>query len=495
MSGTTSTPAAPVYGVTPTGFVKMRMIDCQSAIVAALNANFAALTGDSSLQVDTTPNSITGQLIATICEAFATLWEMGEGVYNGMYPVTASDISLDNAVSFSGVTRLNENQTIVPAILYGDEGTAVASGFKTALSSTGQTFSLEEAVVITAALGVDVTIEVTTVVPGSTYAVIINSVPYQITSALTDGASDIIGNLANALVLSGLNVSYNNAYLYVKAQNSNSFSMSLSTNLDFSSIGCAASFVCDDFGPIDVEIGDLDILVSSQGGLASVNNVLPGVTGRYTESDTDLRNRYQLGVYQLGGAVLASIQARLTNNVNGIQAVTVIPNNSDNNLASGQTPHSIECIVQGGSDLDVAQQIFLSVAGGIGTYGTTTVVVNTASSGSYPISFSRPEPVYIWAQCITQLLVSETFPANGLAAIASIIASTGNALGISGDVVIQRFFGPIFTQVSGLAGLNITIASNTDPTFQPQASDFSSSNLLIGDTQIANFDLTRISVT
>ena len=486
----------PAYGVTPVGFVPQRLIDCQSAIVATLNSRLAVVTGDPGFQVDTRPDTVWGQVILTFAEREATLWETAAAIYNGMYPVTASGVSLDNAVTFAGVTRLQETQTVVWAALYGSEGTTIPYGAKAALASTQESFSLASAVVITAASVIDTKISVLSAIARASYTVIINNIPYGYVAAIGDGTADIIQGLAASLALSGLPVTnLADTQVEVQALGRVAFSVSVSTNLNLDVIGSPGEFTCDDYGPVVVVPGDLSSLTSTINGWSGIGNFQAGVTGQYQESDTALRTRYQLGVYQFGSGVLPAIRANILNKVPGVTAVTVIPNNSSVPLSSGQSANSVSCVVQGGDDLTVAQMIFSQVAAGISTWGTTSIEVDLAAGGAYIVNFSRPQNLYVWMRCQTYLLAEESFPANGLAAEAQAILATGNALAIGDDVVIQRFFGPIYASVSGIAQLNITVASNTDPQFQPQDSDFTANNIAVDVAQIASFDLSRIAVS
>lgn len=88
------------YGLTPTGFVRMRLPE----ITAAILADFKGRTG---LDLDPSPDSISGQLVATFAEREAALWELAEQAFLSAYPVTAEGLSLDLAVSYAGVSRLD----------------------------------------------------------------------------------------------------------------------------------------------------------------------------------------------------------------------------------------------------------------------------------------------------------------------------------------------------------------------------------------------------
>lgn len=490
MSGTITT-----FGVTPTGFVRKRLPDLLSDIASAVNTNLAVVTGDPNFQIDLSATSNSGQTIAVMAEQYATLWEVAEAVWNSAYPVTASGVSLDNAVSFSGVTRLQESSTTVYAVLYGLEGTSVPEDSTATQSSTGLIFELQQTTIITAALAADVTLAVLTVADSTQYTVTVNSVQYQITSAVGSTVQSIMAQLATVLANSGLTISQpTTSVVRIVGIGRVSFSASASTNLTISNLGTVGEFVCETEGANVVNVGELNTASSATTNWNGVSNLIAGVAGRDQETDAELRARYVEGVFGLGAGTMPAIYANILNNVDGVTNVTVLENTTATADASGQVGHSIQCVVQGGDDLAVAQMIYLMKPAGIATYGTTTVPVTLANGVVYKISFTRPSLVYAWVNVTTTLLPEETFPGNGDAAVAQAIVNYGNTLPVGHDVVIQRFYGPVFDSVSGIASLNVTMAFTLDGS-TPAASSYTAANYGISPTQLAVFAPVRVSAT
>ena len=67
-------------------------------------------------------------------------------------------------------------------------------------------------------------------------------------------------------------------------------------------------------------------------------------------------------------------------------------NDTDETNASGLPPHSIELVVYGGLDEEIAKAIHRRKGAGIQTYGNVTVPVVDAAGNIKNISFSRPAP-------------------------------------------------------------------------------------------------------
>jgi uncharacterized phage protein gp47/JayE len=109
------------FGLLSTGFSKMRLADIKPEIEASLRS----VLGSS---INLLPASIFGQLIGVFSEREASLWDLGEEVYNSQYPDTGSGTSLDNISAITGITRLGADFTRVRATLTGVSGTQVLAG-------------------------------------------------------------------------------------------------------------------------------------------------------------------------------------------------------------------------------------------------------------------------------------------------------------------------------------------------------------------------------
>ncbi|MDB5849783.1 MAG: hypothetical protein JWP29_3535 [Rhodoferax sp.] len=476
------------YGVQPTGFVKMRLDEVRAAIVSDLTTRLGR-------QVQTRPDSIIGQLIDTFAEREATLWEMAEAVYGSMYPPTAFGMSLDNAVSFAGVTRLGDAATQVFVVLYGVDGTAIPAGSLIGLADSSVQLALTTATTISASAVVDVSVIVPAVTPNTAYAVTLGGSAYTYTSGSTTSLSTVINGLATALLTSGLNISSDGASIRIQTDGRASVSVSVSSNLKIGSLGSPGIFAATEPGPFAVPVNGLGQMVTRITGWSSIDNLQPGLPGRYRENDAELRARYNSGVYLLGAAVLPSIRAGLESEVQGVTKALVLENTTNVTDADGRVPHSVQAVVEGGDDQAIAEKLFTLVAAGIDYNGSVVMTVIDTQGASHPIKFSRPSKVYIWAKCVITTLAEETLPGNALATIAGVIADTGNALDIGSDVVVQRFYGPIYVAVPGIGSLAITFASSSNPAFSPASGDYTAGNVTIPATGRAVFDPSRISVT
>jgi hypothetical protein len=126
------------------------------------------------------------------------------------------------------------------------------------------------------------------------------------------------------------------------------------------------------------------------------------------ESDADVKNRLLQSVGSFGQGFLDVIDSAVMN-IDGVRsAVTYIGPDTSKNIPD----RSICCLVQGGSDKEIAQTIFEKNSFLYSYYGTTTVnVTSTYLNRVYEIKFMRPTQTIIYVD-ITVQKISNEYPDN-----------------------------------------------------------------------------------
>ncbi len=362
------------------------------------------------------------------------------------------------------------------------------------------------------------------------------------------------------------------------------FSISVGTNLSVSSQSSPITFLSQDFAPIAAPINTLVEILTPISGWNSINNPKAGVTGRFIETDAELRIRRNNSIRLLGAGTVESIRARLLQQVTGVTSAFIFENRTmtqepidivlNQDLVTGNTitivfntiqtlpivtfatshldtmnaiavvianqpqiasavvggtanrtitvsmkeavevaittfsvtggasqaqavfkggrlAKSFEAVVEGGSDADVANKIWLTKPAGIQTFGNTSFTITDSQGEQQVINFSRPTPIYIWVTVALTLYSEETFPPNGQDLVAEAINTYGNNLGIGVDVLLQRVLAQIFN-VPGIASGAMQIAATNGPGDSPL---YGTADIPIQENEIAVFDLSRITVT
>lgn len=194
-------------------------------------------------------------------------------------------------------------------------------------------------------------------------------------------------------------------------------------------------------------------------GIKSVYNEAPVINGRERETDAEYRERYYKSVDYAGGVNADAVRAALLQEVSGVYTAFVYENDKDvPDLKYGLPPHSIEAIVYGGLDEDIANTIYHKKAGGIQTNGSIRVPVLTKSEQLLDICFSRPilRDIYIR---ITALETNDDYAGEDSIKEALVNFIGGDASGgldIGADVAYQAIPG-VLMHVKGIIDFDFEI--------------------------------------
>ena len=105
----------------------------------------------------------------------------------------------------------------------------------------------------------------------------------------------------------------------------------------------------------------------------------------------------------------------------------------------GRPPHSIEVVVDGGDETEIAKQILNKKAGGISTFGSVEKTLPGLYGEEITIRFNRPTYVKVWFRVGVTLSKSTNQPTNYVELIKEQILEKMNALEAGRDVIPQTF--------------------------------------------------------
>lgn len=471
------------YGLTEKGFQPKRLAD----VVAGVNSRIADQLG---IQIETSANSVFGQIIGVFSYEIADLWEQAGLVYNAMYPHTASGVSLDNAAALAGIQPIAAEKTTVMCTCYGTQGTQIPYGAQISSATNSNIIfnCVDSGAYIDANKACDVGVTMASVSVGTAYGVNIDGALYSYTATADDSVASVLTQIAALFGFDDITATVNNDVLQItKNDQSETFDISLS-NTDFNYIGSPVKFECATAGAIIPALGDLSQIVTVFAGWDSVSNNVAANVGRLAESDTALRQRWNGSLYARSVAMVDSIAAALLT-LNGVTVARVYENDSDSTDAEGRPPHSIEAVVAGGDADEIGAVIWQKKAAGIDTFGSQSVAVTDSQGFSHTINYNRPIPVYVWLDIEITEYPEETLPPDATTVITEAVIEYGNSLTVGNDVILQRFMGAIYQAVNGVGYITITAATGIP------AGAYSTNNISIDDRHTAEFDASRVSVT
>ncbi len=476
----------PDHGVTDKGFVLKRMDTILEEIHTDLTEGFKINTrvaGPSFLNV----------LITTFAGQIADLWETAQDSYYAKYPATATGLSLDNAVQYGGIRRKPSRQTCYPLHCTGDDGTYVRKGAMVATDTKPEIrLSAAEGFRITRERFNAVSIVVAAAHAGA-YTISINGEQYSYSSA--DGtAEDILEGLRSAVSGSGYQVAVDDEALVIEDPvKARSDTLVLSDNLTTKSITTIANFVTERYGKVTLPYGIVTKMVDNTPGFEKVTNLLVPVYGRVAETDVELRQAYIAKSALRSDTMIDSIVSELLNNVADVETASGYENPTDAVDKRGLPPHSVEIIVEGGDESDIASAILRKKAGGIWTHGKIEVSVPTNYGDSVTIRFNRPEKLYTWLK-VTLHGDKDRLPANYVALAIGSITRDGAAMVAGTSLISQLLIEGIYDAISGITRVDILSAYSEDCSFVPAAEGYLDQNIIVSTRQKVEIDEKRIEV-
>jgi uncharacterized phage protein gp47/JayE len=470
------------FGLNLEGFNRKRLTDIKASLEADMIEQFGDIT--------VSPDSVFGQVIGVVSKPVDELWQELEAVYYSQY-ASAEGVSLDNVLDLTGSVRLAATRSFVVASLFGDEGTIVPADSQA--SSLGNIIEIQEDCLITEAacdineIGIGDPQESTTytvTIAGNVYSY--ESDPSEATEeSILQGLSDEIDNGADATT-----EFLESGKLRITSL-ANTMNLVRGAGVDSERFSSPAQSLALEAGPIAIPINTLTNIVTAVTGWNEVDNFAAGTIGRNAETDAQARVRRRNSLRLLGSSSIAAIEARLLQEIDGIDSAHGFENDTDAIDAEDRPPHSIEFVVEGGLDVDIAELLQDARAAGIQTYGNTEVELTDSQGQPVSIFFSRPESVYIWCNISIELYDEEVFPEDGLAAIGVAVADMGNTLGSGKDVILQRLFTAVYT-IPGVGNVVIEAGETATPSVPPVS--FSTDNIAIDGREISRFDVSRIEV-
>jgi len=449
------------------------------------------LVTDALGAVNTNADSVIGQLNGIWAEGLDNAYETLQNTYDAMYPSTAEGTSLDGAVSFVGLTRIPATETVVTCAAYGEEGTVILAG---SLAHADVQYKATSDVTISRANALDVTIEVDTVANSTSYNIFAGGTSQTYVSDASATKTEIATALS-ALFNSGMFVSevIGETFRIYSVDGMTPFAITVDAKLSIAKRASPVVFVALATGATVCPINALVNIDTPTVGWDSLTNLVAGVTGRNTETDTELRIRHAQGVRATGSATVEAIRSRMLQDVPEVTSIRIYENRTNVTNEYGMPSHSFESVIIGGADSDIVAQLWLTKPAGIETHGNVSNSIVDSNGDSQTVKFSRAIPKYGWLDITVALYTEEVLSTSAELAIKEACVNYANAnIGVGTDIIIQRFYGAIYTSVSGIGNLTITCAITDDVLDTPS---YSSSNIPIGRAENALFNITRIGVT
>lgn len=460
-------------GLTEKGLEIKDLDDVRNDLYVLAASLFADLVAAGDV-VDLGPNSTLGRLIGVISPSEAEIWEQLQLINDSFNPNSATGVALDNVVTLSGINRLAAQPTRAQVLLEGDNGIFVSSPQGRVRSSTTQrTFSIMNPVQLTPTGASGIGIRVSNVQDSTEYRFSystdggVNFVDTTITSTVGATEDSILTQLGEAvdISLAGVFTSYRqDGRLFISRLDPFQISLfTVSANLRIEKVIKLGLVQDDEVGPFVQAQNTIDQISVPINGWDSVWNPTAATTGRFTETDSELRERFRNSKFVQSSNIIEAIIDALIN-VQGVTDVIVYENDTDVTDSFGVPRKSFMPVVLGGLPSDIANAIWQNKPTGILSYGNSTVQIVDSQGLPHAVSFKRPTNVNCY---IKMTLISDgtgTLPGDAAALVRQNIIEafeTGNKIG--DDIIYSRLYTPI-NKVPGHMVDSLTIGTSPNPT-------------------------------
>jgi len=227
-----------------------------------------------------------------------------------------------------------------------------------------------------------------------------------------------------------------------------------------------ATAICRTIGDISALPASISIITSTQKGWTAVTNEVSAVEGLPVETDASLRSRQALSTSLASHTTIAATEAAIAA-VENVTRYNVHENYTDSTDEFSCPEHSITCVVEGGTDDDVAMAIYLNR--GIGCYinGTTVVsVTDPDTEQTLDVRFSRPEAIDIYVD--VEVTAFTGYTSSITDEIEEAILDYLNSLQIGQDLTISALYAAVMEVTpditSPLFSVSITAGLTPSPT-------------------------------
>ena len=492
------------FGLSATGLLIKRLADIETEIEEALRTAFGE-------QINTTPQSIFGQLIGVFAEREALIWELVEEVYNSQYPDTAIGVALENVGALTAFTKLPPIESRIEGqALFGTIGTVIPVDtiFSVSGNSDAKFKTLSEVTLIAGTDEVqDVTFDLT---PTSGAFQLIHKTETTASINWNDNAAAVQTALNNLDGLSAVTVAGSFAAGFtvtftgddgvqdqpalIPTNNTLDAGGSVAITVTETTPGVfqgETDMIATATGPTVANAETLTVIDNPISGLDSTFNPSDAEVGRDLESDSDFRIRRENRLQISKAGPLEAIRTAVLdlNDVEGsvqLEDVKAFENIDIAADVSGRPGKSFEIVVfQAGAvtdrDQEIAQAIFDSKPAGIESHGDVPKTVTDSQGFDHTINFSRPDEVDIYLDL--DLTVDSNYPADGDDQVETIMVAWGNGLGAGVDVIVFPTLVAQLDAVPGITDVVIRIGTAADPTLD--------NNIVIDDGSVAAVEISR----
>lgn len=441
-------------------------------------------------------DQILSDINVILAEQIAKANEFIEAVRDSWDIARAEGLSLDNLLFLKKVFRIPASKSFTNnQIFVGANGTNIPAGRRVRSSTTQKEYILTSGVSLNLTNCIRADLSVGTVADSTLYAITVAGTTYSYTSDSDATAAEIYTGIQTAFTanpLTGIDMTSSTDGIVIDADGV-FVNIARSSNIAIDAVYSRGRVEALETGVQIEPSNTLTQMTLPVTGLVSTYNPDALVLGRLRETDEEFRLRGIQTISSGGTGTVPVIESSLLNNVQGVTAAFVIENATAFTVGD-LPPHSYKVVVSGGEDLDVASDIWRTKPSGIETVGDEEITFPDNRQVLRTVKFQRPTPIILAIRVTYSVYDEEEFPISGNIAIRQEVVSYINSLGIGKDVIPNRLFAPIYTNISGIDELVVEIQVITESGDTPVELDWQDTRLPIENDEYATVAMADVYV-
>ncbi len=479
------------HGVTRNGFVRKRLDEIKNDVYGKLKEGWG-------YDVTINPQSFLNVLVTGFADEVAKLWEEAENTYYAMYTMSAEGGNLDNAMQFGGITRERDARTTYMLACTAPDDTVVPYGtLVKSATNPEKLFRCTNTQIIGRENFRQALIKPYMESGDTVFYVTINRNSYQYIQQTGDDAADIIRAFEGMIDEKDIKVSVdeNNGCLRLEdVYKKTSGTLAVSNNMLIESITSNILFESMEYGPVVIADGLIKEMVTLDTGITEVKNDIAPVLGRFEADDIEARQNFVKRVATRSKNMVESITAEIYNSVDNVLSVAGYENDQEETDAEGRPPKSVEIIVDGGDDGEIASTIYRKKANGVRAYGNVVMDVSDVFGNIHRIGFSRPDYLYIWLKVSITGKTGKVMAPNYAQLTQDSILEDGGNLQVGDSVYLQTYLAGIYNKVVSVSMVDIRAFAAETEKYVPGEDEFARDNIMVNHRQKALLDAARIEV-
>ncbi len=386
-------------GLGPSGFVSRRLPELLEQLDGALEQAFGP-------DLDT-QTSVVSRLSGITAERLSEVWELLEILSWSRSPDGAAGARLDEVASLASISRGQPSQ--VEVVLRGTPGAVIPAGAELSAPGSAVRWALVAPVTLAPTPVVSWKVLIQQNLASTWYGLALNGTPRGfMTPAMAPTANSIasaLGLVVNAAGLPMIALPTSGPALQiamawpgysgtVAVATSPASAMVLTQGTAILGFGVGVARATTP-GPVLAAAGTLTQPVTTLPGWEAVMNPMAAEPGSDDEPDAAFRLRWLRTVSAPASASLDAIRDALLA-LDGVSAVRLLENPSPNPVGA-RGPHSLEVVVEGGQDAEIAATLWQVRPAGIPLVNSigqaVSVPVQDIAGGTHAVVFTRPAEI------------------------------------------------------------------------------------------------------